>query len=101
MNRIKKFVAFVRSLSLVVFVLMLPFAWVLRDGLGPAAHDSSGLKAVVKTLSVPCVSMVGIIFLISQLILMLINVDRYGCHRHIKQSSSERIGRKGGNARQD
>jgi len=78
MNRIKKFVAFVRSLSLAVFLLMLPFAWVLRDGLGPAAHDSSGLKAVVKTLSVPCVSIVGIIFLILQLILLLVNRDRHG-----------------------
>ena len=73
MSRIKKFVAFVRSLSLIVFLLMLPFAWLLRDGLGPGAHDSSGLKAVIRTLSDPCVGIAGIIFLISQLILLLVN----------------------------
>jgi hypothetical protein len=93
MNRMKKFVAFVSSLSLAIFLLMLPFAWFLRDGLGPDAHYSSGLKDVVKTFSEPCVSMVGIIFLISKLILLLVNGDRTGCHRNTKQSSLKNIGR--------
>lgn len=52
MNRMKKFVAFVSSLSLAVFLLMLPFAWVLRDGLVSDAYNSFGLKAVVKNFEI-------------------------------------------------
>lgn len=38
------------ALFLSVLLFVLPFAWILRDGLGPDSVDSSGLEAILRCL---------------------------------------------------
>jgi hypothetical protein len=38
------------GLFLLLLLLGLPFAWLMRDGMGPGAVESSGMAAVVKCL---------------------------------------------------
>lgn len=90
MNRLSKFFTFVSFLSLVVLLLMLPLAWVLRDGLGPSALDSKAFTAVVKMLSVPCVREVCIVFLMSRLFLLIIAVVRQMVNRKDGSTREER-----------
>ena len=35
----------------IILIMASPFAWILRDGLGPNAHTTTGFKAVVRSLS--------------------------------------------------
>ena len=41
----------IRLIGGIVLIMASPFAWILRDGLGPNAHATTGFKAVVRTLS--------------------------------------------------
>ena len=41
----------IRTASLLLFIVLLPWAWLMRDGLGPDAVDSTGLVAIARTLS--------------------------------------------------
>ena len=40
----------IRTASLLLFILLLPWAWLMRDGLGPDVVDSTGLLAIARTL---------------------------------------------------
>ncbi len=46
-----KTLARIRTASLLLFILLLPWAWLMRDGLGPDVVDSTGLVAIARTLS--------------------------------------------------
>ena len=46
-----KTLARIRTASLQLFILLLPWAWLMRDGLGPNVVDSTGLVAIARTLS--------------------------------------------------
>ena len=46
-----KALARIRTASLLLFIVLLPWAWLMRDGLGPDAVDSTGIVAVARTLS--------------------------------------------------
>jgi len=41
----------IRWIAGILLAIAIPFAWVLRDGLGPNAHESTGLEAVVRMFS--------------------------------------------------
>ncbi len=41
----------VTGLFLTVLLCILPFAWLLRDGLGPSSVASSGLEAVMRCMT--------------------------------------------------
>ena len=41
----------IRWLVGIVLIMASPFAWILRDGLGPNAHTTTGFKAVARSLS--------------------------------------------------
>ena len=50
-ERTVKAFARIRTASLLLFIVLLPWAWLMRDGLGPDAVDSTGLVAIARTLS--------------------------------------------------
>ena len=41
----------IRWIVCIILIMASPFAWILRDGLGPNAHTTTGFKAVVRSLS--------------------------------------------------
>ena len=41
----------IRLIGGIVLIMVSPFTCILRDGLGPNAHATTGFKAVVRTLS--------------------------------------------------
>lgn len=46
-----KALARIRTASLLLFIVLLPFAWLLREGLGPDAVDPTEAVAIARTLS--------------------------------------------------
>ena len=57
-----------RILSVAYLLVVAPFAWFLRDGLGPDAVESHGWTAVMRTLDVFCVGWVALFTLLILLI---------------------------------
>lgn len=49
-SRLASLSVFMNVLLVCVFVMGLPFAWILRDGLGPDTQASTGLYAIVRTM---------------------------------------------------
>ena len=41
----------IRWIASILLVVAIPFAWILRDGLGPDAKESTGFDAIVRTFS--------------------------------------------------
>lgn len=70
MNYIIKCVRVLCLIALIVAIFMLPFAWVLRDGLGPNAIDSKGFAAVIKTLTFPWFTVPSLLFLVLRVLII-------------------------------
>ncbi len=49
MNALRTVLRVVEGVAVGWLVVLLPFAWILKDGLGPGATDSHGISAVVRT----------------------------------------------------
>ena len=72
-----KTLARIRTASLLLFILLLPWAWLMRDGLGPDVVDSTGLVAIARTLS--DIWVFALIAMLTQLVIYV--YKSYGARR--------------------
>ena len=52
-----------RWIAGILLAMEIPFAWILSDGLGPDAHETSGLEAVIRMLFFPGIRVLAIAFI--------------------------------------
>ena len=62
-----------RWLAGIMLTMELPFAWILRDSLGPNAYETTGLEAVVRTLLFPGIRGLAIAFVVLSVAVRLLS----------------------------
>lgn len=85
----RNFVIFLKCCRLlidVLIVLLLPFAWILRDGLGPSAQTSYGLLALFRTLMIFRFWSLIAISITLHLLIILIELHVNATHEETKLS---------------
>ena len=66
-NGMKILIAVLDCIRWIVGILLavaIPFAWILRDGLGPDMHESTGFEAIAKTFSSAEIWVLAFVFIV-------------------------------------
>ena len=80
-----------RWIAGILLAMEIPFAWILRDGLGPDAHETSGLEAVIRVLFFPDTRVLAIAFIALSVVLRLLSSRCAGEESGTKRSWKEAL----------
>ena len=80
-----------RWIAGILLAMEIPFAWILRDGLGPDAHETSGLEAVIRMLFFPGIRVLAIAFIALSVAVRLLSSRCAGEESVAKRSWKEAL----------
>lgn len=80
-----------RWIAGILLAMEIPFAWILRDGLGPDAHETSGLEAVIRMLFFPDTIVLAIAFIALSVAVRLLSSRCAGEESGAKRSWKEAL----------
>ena len=80
-----------RWIAGILLAMEIPFAWILRDGLGPDAHETSGLEAVIRVLFFPDTIVLAIAFIALSVAVRLLSSRCAGEESGAKRSWKEAL----------
>ena len=81
-----------RWIAGILLAMEIPFAWILRDGLGPDAHETSGLEAVIRMLFFPPdISVLAIAFIVLSVLVRQLSSRCAGEESGAKRSWKEAL----------
>jgi len=80
-----------RWIAGILLAMEIPFAWILRDGLGPGAHETSGLEAVIRMLFFPGIRVLAIAFIALSVAVRLLSSRCAGEESGAKRSWKEAL----------
>lgn len=80
-----------RWIAGILLAMEIPFAWILRDGLGPGAHETSGLEAVIRMLFFPGIRVLAIAFIALSVVVRLLSSRCAGEESGAKRSWKEAL----------
>ena len=80
-----------RWIAGILLAMEIPFAWILRDGLGPDAHETSGLEAVIRMLFFPDTIVLAIAFIALSVVVRLLSSRCAGEESGAKRSWKEAL----------
>jgi hypothetical protein len=77
-EKILKIAAAISLILLIFWIILTPLVWILRDGLGPDAAESSGLLAIERAFMTFYWGPILILLIILNLIIRKINNNKKG-----------------------
>ena len=80
-----------RWIAGILLAMEIPFAWILRDGLEPDAHETSGLEAVIRVLFFPDTIVLAIAFIALSVAVRLLSSRCAGEESGAKRSWKEAL----------
>lgn len=80
-----------RWIAGILLAMEIPFAWILSDGLGPDAHETSGLEAVIRMLFFPGIIVLAIAFIALSVAVRLLSSRCAGEESGAKRSWEEAL----------